>query len=190
MSLFDQFTASLAYIKHINKIEKQLNSNYVSTWFDGFYFNKEIENFEQNIKWIREQKQWKRIAYLGVTGTTSTPEHLFAIFIDVNAKEAFIYNSQILEDKNSFENLKKELNEYTFIVNKYSNQFKNQLCGFFALNFIEKMMASQDLHKCFDEFNVEKNRDAEIYIYQKKSVLPLQTDVKMLQIFLENWKSN
>ena len=188
VSLFDQFTTCLSYIKHINFIEKQKNQNFVSTWFDGFCFLKEMEAFQKNINWIREQKCWKRIAYCGIFGTTHLPVHIFAIFIDVNQKEAFIYNSQ--KEKDAFNDLKKQLYEYKFIENNHSTQFKNRLCGFFALNFIEKMMKSTDLHACFAEFDVEKNRDDEIFEYQKKSVFLLNNNVKLLHIFLENWQFN
>ena len=184
------FTVSLAYIKYINSVERLKDPNFVSTWFDGFYFNDEMALFKKNIKWLREQTAWKKIAYIGALGTSHIPIHFFAIYLDVTAKKAFIYNSQIVKDKEIFTNLKNELCEYNFIENNYSNQIKNSLCGFFALNFLEKMIQSRDLLACFNELNIETNRDDEIREYQKKSVLPLETNVKLLHIFLENWKTN
>jgi hypothetical protein len=185
----DLFTSSLAYIKWINSIEEKNNPNFDSTWFGGFYCNDDdLDVFSPNIKWIREQKNWKRISYIGAIGTSLRPVHFIAIFIDVNAKEIFSYDSQHSEEFDPLNNLKNRLPEYKFINNKYCNQFKYSLCGFFALNFLEKMIRAQDLHKCFSHFNVEKNRDAEIFEYQKKSVITNNINVKLINIFLEQWK--
>ena len=106
----------------------------------------------------------------------------------MNYFQYFIVDS--LKFNTPYNDLKKQLYEYKFIENNHSTQFKNRLCGFFALNFIEKMMKSTDLHACFAEFDVEKNRDDEIFEYQKKSVFLLNNNVKLLHIFLENWQSN
>lgn len=186
MHLFDHMTSTLAYIKWINKTEKEETPNFEETWFGGLYFNGEpLEAFQSNINYINSKQSYKKIAYYGLLGTTLKPIHFFSIFIDKTISTLFIYNSYPI-DINDYK-LKKKLGKFKFIHNKYQNQFNNELCGFFSLFFIEKMIKSKNTLECFKSFNQNKNMDKTIEKYQETCVYPVRINYKLIDFFLADW---
>lgn len=186
MHLFDHLTSTLSYIKWLNKTESDKNADYDRAWFGGFYFNSEpIESFQTNINFINSEKKFKKIVYFGLLGTTLKPIHFFAIFIDKRINTIFIYNSSPLELKEY--KFQKKLSKFNFMTNRYQNQFNNELCGFFSLYFLEKMIKSSNTNECFKTFDKKKNLDKIIERYQKTCIYPVRKNYKLVDFFLNDW---
>jgi hypothetical protein len=123
-----------------------------------------------------------------LTGDTINPEHFYGIFIDNTIKTIFIYNSMPLHclDQNIKENQLKEyyknnnqkirntyeilkfFKNYNVVVNRFRNQFSNDLCGIFSLKFLLSMTITllDPMIEFKTKFNLNINMDKAIEEYQ------------------------
>lgn len=178
-----------------------LNGSYLykPVWFGGYFFEMEpFELFEKNVDFIKKNTKWKRFAFFGIVGTTLQPEHYYGIFIENTINTIFIYNSCPYDSKNNkleIDLVKRykilnHFSSYSVIINKFQNQFRNELCGIFALKFLLAMTHSKEDPRVEFEnnFNQNVNLDSRIEKYQEHIVVN-RRDIKRsyLDDFFLKW---
>ena len=174
MHLFDLCRLSL---DHFNMLREQ------NVLFLGNIYNQ--EPCEALVETITRYSDHFKCAMYGLVGTVSKPQHFYGIFI--YKKVIYIYNS-CLGDKP--DNLVAALPQYQVKTNTFQNQYDNELCGFFALYFLNSMAQSQDLSKTFESFNKKENMDKQIeFVEQFKYIYPCTDKYKCIQWFLDSWRN-
>lgn len=132
-----------------------------------------ISEYAETIASIYKFDNLKNFGLIHSVGEPKNPEHWCAIYINLNKNLFFFYNS-LAKEKQLSKKLYSILNplynnNLMFITNNNRQQFKNNLCGIFATNFLFKMF-EYDIENSLSnnnylidffnrEFNFEQNMD-------------------------------
>jgi hypothetical protein len=129
------------------------------------------------------------------TGSPLSPAHWCAVFLDLNTLTCFFYNS--LADKEHFDGElfsiftnsfgKKFAHSLRVVTNEHRQQFDNNLCGIFAVQFLTSMLECPSAFRRShfeDNFNCAKNRDQEIFETTQKKFLMPATAQELYPFFL------
>ena len=191
MHLYDCNLTLLNYFKVKNR--KSIKQVY----FLGNIFEKENPSmFEDNVSFIKYNQFFKRFAILGLTGNIIEPVHFIAIYIDKEILSIFLYNScprhinSSRSEKNIIEYLSFWFSDYKIYINEYRQQFGNELCAFFASNFLTEIAYSNNPIQVFNYHNQSLNLDEAIFKKQNNYIEPVCDNLKLIDLFFKSWNIN